>query len=133
MKHHLLGLFAASVTAPYLIVLLMILFGRDLPYDPAINDTALHGTAGLLVFGLPLFAASCLTALVLATAGWTSRSSAVFGGAVLGFCFIATVVGVGTGTFIGALSGAICGWIYWAIASAPNGREDRTMEGPDRQ
>ena len=117
MKHHLLGLFAASLTAPYLVVFFMIVFGQELPYDPAINDTALYGTIGLMVFGLPLFGLVSLSALVLSAAGWASRSGAVFCGAILGFCLMAVIGDRGAGMIIGALSGAICGSIYWWIAT----------------
>jgi hypothetical protein len=117
MRRHLLGLFAASVTAPYLVVFFMILSGQELPYGPAINETALYGTISLVVFGLPLFGLASLSALVVAAAGWSSGSGAVFGGAILGFCLMAVIRDGGAGMIIGALSGAICGWIYWRIAT----------------
>jgi hypothetical protein len=66
---------------------------------------------------MPLFGLASVSALVLSATGWGSRSGAVFGGALLGFCLMAVIGDAGAGMIIGALSGAICGWIYWWVAT----------------
>jgi hypothetical protein len=124
------ALLAATLAGPYTYLLLSWLtnFALD-PSVPSLEASIMAlpmlmfmGTVGLVLAGVP---ALLLGASALGFAwklGLYSRRYAVSAGAIIGSGFAAlyldsefqseTVQSV----IIGALSGAICGWIYWRIA-----------------
>ncbi len=122
MKRQLLGLLAATMAAPYLVVLFASSLGRDLTsnsygWRPSLEDILFYGTFGLVLFGLPLLAVAGIAIAVLTRLGWASLWTALLAGAVIGSVSIAVMYGDGPiDTLLGAVSGAICGWIYWTIA-----------------
>lgn len=130
MGRRILGVLAATIIAPYLVMFLLNLFGL-LSGDSAglkepldLLKTIPLGTFALLMFGLPLLIlASICAALVHLIAQPTWRAP-VLSGAILGFGFVATFfvrnleydAWTFTALISGLCSGAICGWIYWLIA-----------------
>src|SRR4051794_32027147 len=88
------------------------------------------GVAGLTMFGAPTFILAALLAWLLDTCGCRSPWPFTASGAGLGALFVGWIFFEPAKLLFeqaivmasGAVSGAICGWIYWCIAL--RGRED---------
>jgi hypothetical protein len=121
MKRRILGLITASVTAPYLIALFWV-FSRGklfspLGKNPYPDDFFLYGAMGIVFFGLPLLAIAWFCEAIVTAIGWRSRWTVLLTGAIIGTGFIAVMDNsLWSDIALGAVSGAICGWIYWLIA-----------------
>lgn len=81
------------------------------------------GTIGLMIFGIPLLILASLCAMVANSVRRPTWRGPVLGGMILGVGSMVALF-ADDREFIpflmaGALSGAICGWIYWAIAIRP--------------
>ncbi len=134
MRRHILGVVAATVAAPYLIVIV-----AELPFDKTDGPGLLFGmqvaTGALMFFGIPTLivagiCAAILYRLKLQTRGWCMLGGAGVGlsllglilllfGATMNFSFWPLLFGV----LAHLLSGALCGWIYWRIALGPRAPE----------
>lgn len=123
MKRQILGVIAATMTAPYLVVLFASSARRDLAtnsygWRPSPEDILIYGTFGLAVYGPPLLAAAGIFTAALTRLGWASLWTALLAGAITGSVFMAVLYpDRPIDTLIGAVSGAFCGWIYWTIAT----------------
>lgn len=129
MRRHCLGVLAATLAAPYLVLFLWSLFGlvsgdqigMEEPLD--LLKVLPLGTFGLGLFGIPLLILASLCAVAVNAVKRPTWRGPVLGGAILGLGFTAVLFD-GDREFIpflvsGALSGALCGWIYWRIAVRP--------------
>ncbi|MEZ0169012.1 hypothetical protein [Microvirga sp. TS319] len=81
------------------------------------------GTFGVVVFGIPLLVLASLCAMAVNTAKRPTWCGPVLGGIILGLGFTAALSTDDSPPIpflmSSALSGAICGWIYWRIAIRP--------------
>lgn len=126
MRRHILGVLAAAIAAPYLVLFLWSLFGL-VSGDRAGMKEPLDllkviplGTIGLMIVGIPLLILASLCAMVVNAIKRPTWHGPVLGGMILGLGSMVALF-ADDSEFIpflmsGALSGAICGWIYWRIA-----------------
>lgn len=126
MRRHALGVLAATLAAPYLVLFLWSVsglvsgdhVGLTEPLD--LLKVIPLGTVGLILFGLPLLILASLCALAVNAVRRPTWRGPALGGAILGLGFTAVLFadsrdGIAFMTS-GALSGALCGWIYGRIA-----------------
>lgn len=128
MRRRILGVLAATASAPYLGAA-SFLISEELkdPNLPSIESAAeffagivMFGTAGLIIYGIPVLAVVAIAALVLHVLDADSLFVITAIASLIGLCF---------GLFLTApdfrewpiapsafISAAICGWIYWRIA-----------------
>ena len=126
MKRTILGVLMASMAAPYIATLLTLVTNPGPISVHSLFDlwkVAPFGTVVLLHFWAPMVVASSALALILTAIRATSPIAVMTGAALLGFGFaVVAKGGVFFGTWepqlTGALTGAICGWIYWRVALA---------------
>jgi hypothetical protein len=126
------ALLAATLAGPYIFLLLSGMMNFVLkPAIPSLETSILAlpmlmfmGTIGLILFGVP---ALLLGAAMLGLSwkmGFYSRRYAVCAGAIIASGLAALHLDsefqseIVQSLILGALSGAICGWIYWRIALA---------------
>ncbi len=126
MRRRILGLLAATIAAPYLVLFLWSLYGlisgdqvgMKEPLD--LLKVIPLGTLGLGVFGIPLLILASLCAVAVNAVKRPTWRGPVLGGIILGLGFIAALSGSDIADDRDAIafvvSGAICGWIYWRIA-----------------
>lgn len=129
MRRHLLSLFAASVLAAYLVPAFYAGFrllkgGNHMAADDYI---ALVGTAGAIFLSLPTVLISGLLVFLLRIAGLYGRRNVVLTATLLGACFVGGIF-LDTPDALafscsGALSGAICGFLYWRLAAMASGQQ----------
>jgi hypothetical protein len=140
MKRRILGILAASAVAPYLgAASFLVSMALKDPSLPTIESAAefftgimMFGTAGLIIYGIPVLAFVAIAALVL---------HALDAHSPLIITAIASLVGLCFGLFLTSpdfhewsvipsafISAAICGWIYWRIAlrQTPDGNRPIT-------
>jgi len=130
MGRRILGVLAATIIAPYLVMFLLNLFGL-LSGDSAglkepidLLKTIPLGTFALLMFGIPLLILAGICAALVHLIAQPTWRAPVLGGAVLGFGIVAAVfvrrleydAWTLAALISGLCSGTICGWIYWRIA-----------------
>jgi hypothetical protein len=131
MMPHVVGVLAATAVAPYLCFLTIILlrvfpddFDRIAGFLPLIKLVTAVGTLALSTMAIPLLIFAGMVIAGLNSLGCRSRWQYMVGGGIFGLCFLGVFVlatpSYNLGDFYilvpGALSGAICGWIYWRIA-----------------
>lgn len=130
MWRRFLGILAATVAAPYLVVFLWSLYGLLSGESVGLKEpldllkTIPLGTGALLMFGIPLLILAGICAALVHIVEQPTWRGPVLGGATLGLGFVAAIFGrsvepdADTVAMLasGLCSGAICGWIYWAIA-----------------
>jgi len=137
MDRQIKGIVAATLAAPYVASLLMalrIVISEQRSPDALFterfyDDIALLGTVGLFYSALPTLFLSLIAAAILNMLKLRSALSSLLIGLVVGLTFGAFF---SASSFrdnihlmlIFAVSGAICGWIYWLIAIR------RTPEAP---
>jgi hypothetical protein len=142
VRRHILGILAATVAAPYLVLFLLSFSlliqggsaGLEGPLD--LIKTLPLGTFALLMYGSPLLILSSLLAALLNALGWRSQWAIILGGATLGLCFMHLLFSSSyepgkTGfpvLSIGAICGAVCGWIYWRIAIGRTTESTRAID-----
>lgn len=130
MKRHALAILAATLAGPYLVgFFLVVLFtltdlagGR--PIHPAdLFGFIVIGSFGLALFGIPLLILASVCAVLLHAFRSQALWTPVLTGAGIGACFLAVAfssLNRSQDRMIvsasGALTGALCGWIYWRIA-----------------
>ncbi|GEO16199.1 hypothetical protein MAE02_38950 [Microvirga aerophila] len=147
------GVFAASLAAPYLaslfIFVLIPVFGAStganlvlgpLPHIEELLDLLkflVIGTLGTAIFGLPILIAAASLAFLLHILDLRSKLHAIASGGGLGclavvLLFVRDRDDVWVFPLAGALSGAICGWIYWRIAysGTRSHPQDEPVTGP---
>lgn len=130
MKRHVLGVLAASATAPYLVGAFLFvgaMSGSLNVASPSPPGDVLSfwgvilalGTYGILAYGIPVLIAAAVAAAAIKFFDLNSPKTAVG----LGF-----TIGLGFGLFVlpseidtawlvsFALSGTASGWVYWRIA-----------------
>jgi hypothetical protein len=128
MKRRLQATLAACAAAPYLTALFMLIIDLLLSSEPEVENPLGFliaipiGTFGLLYFGLPLLCVGSLLAFSLHVLKWEAWWPHILSGAVLGSCFggwVLSEIFVRFPSLIvtGGLAGALCGWIYWRIAT----------------
>lgn len=132
MKRQITGILAASTAAPYLGTLSLLIhgaFGSSHSSHSLFTEDFIEilvflltfGTLGLFFYGLPLFLASSIAALILYALKAEKPALPICLGSLVGLCFGAFLTASNIqdewllvlGCFV---SGAICGWIYWHIA-----------------
>ena len=102
MRRHILGVFAATVAAPYLVVFMDLMFELMFTDSPGVVEPldllkALPlGTFGLFLFGGPVLMLSGICAVVLNLFGLRSTWWAIIGGATVGLCFAAILFSAST-------------------------------------
>jgi hypothetical protein len=122
----LAALLAASAAAPYLTSLFLSLHLLNSHGITSVGD-AFEFVAGLVIYGIPITLAASIFGTILIAMGLYHRITAIIFGAALGGAF---QLGLTTLTDPGrrgndfwpylismTFSGAICGWIYWRIAT----------------
>jgi hypothetical protein len=133
-SRQLVAFLAASASAPYLTSLFLSLhlltrhsitgFGDAIEFVAAI---LILGPAGLVIYGLPVAIAAGVLGGILIWIGFYHRIAAIIFGATLGDTFDLSLNMLSGSERSGGfwpylismtLSGAICGWIYWRIASS---------------
>jgi hypothetical protein len=134
VHRHVLGVMAATVAAPYLVVIF-----AERPFDKTDGPGLLFGiqvaTGALMFFGIPLLILAGICAAILHRLSFQARGWCMLGGAGVGLSYHGliqllpgTTVNIGFWPLLFVLldfplSGALCGWIYWRIAIG------RTPEG----
>ena len=134
MLRHILGVVAATVAAPYLIVIF-----AEFPFDKTDSSGLLFGinvaTGALMFFGIPTLILAGICAAILHRLKLQTRGWCMLGGAGVGLGFLGLIQLLpGTTMNIGfwplvlvvletLLPGALCGWIYWRIALGPRAHE----------
>jgi hypothetical protein len=125
---HILGVVAATVAAPYLVMLIEYLFNNNTRGLTGLWSGIQAGTMGLVVFGLPTLILAGICAAILHRLKLQARSWCMLGGAGVGLSFHGliqllpgTTMNIGFWPLlfvllVNLLSGALCGWIYWRIA-----------------
>jgi hypothetical protein len=132
-SRQLAALLVASASAPYLTSLFLSLHLLTRHSITGISDgiefvaaILIFGTFGLLIYGLPIAVAAGVFGGILIWIGFYHRIVAIIFGAALGATFdlsLRMLPGPDqSGDFwpyliSTTLSGAICGWIYWWIAT----------------
>jgi hypothetical protein len=131
---HVVALFVASAAAPYLTLLFSFLQLLTSLGFTDISDAfkfvvaiLVLGTAGLMIFGTPIMLTASTFGTILIAMGLYHRITTIIFGAALGGAFHLGLdafsrSGWREGDFWPyfismPLSGAICGWIYWRIAT----------------
>lgn len=141
MDRQIKGIIAATLAAPYVASLLMalwiVLFEPRVP-DPffaerLFKDVIFLGTVGLLYAGLPILILALIGAGILNGLKLRSGVASLFSGSIVGLIFGAFFNASGLRdnihlTLIFVVSGAICGWIYWAIAIGRTPRNGHAIE-----
>jgi hypothetical protein len=153
MMRYIAALLAANVTAPFLFVFVagsstLLSSGLIRPWEllPFLRVGLIVGFVGLCHFGIPVLLLSGVVAAILAKFECRSRWHFLVVGGLSGFIFLETlfvtqgfsswrpatflsraISSFGSGTIAVILSGAVCGWIYWAIAIRPMA-QDRAIE-----
>lgn len=139
MRRHILGVVAATVAAPYLVMLL------GSPLDSERGLAALwsgiqQATGGLVLFGIPTLILAGICAAILHRLKLQTWVWCMAGGAGVGLVFLGLLTSLTyrhmTKSFwplllvvlILLLSGAVCGWIYWRIALKNPPRRDLPRE-----
>jgi len=151
----ILGVAAASLAAPFLLVTIVIVLGYLAEaleggfYQPRLgwriaNALILYGVGAIIVFPIPLLVTALISgglASLLEGLGFRSRLPFMAGGAVMGTALMLWITGnpgalwsgdywplfAGTMT-LAALAGSLCGWIYWRIAIARTPENARAIE-----
>jgi len=132
MKRTIAAIFLASFAAPSIFASAWWLLGSLL--HPAIAEPGpgavsfivrlFVGTMGPAGYGLAILLVTTALVLVAKELDLHSRQHAVIGGSLAGFVLVAMFLNAATwpealsSWVAGALSGAICGSIYWAVATA---------------
>jgi hypothetical protein len=142
VHRHVLGVMAATVAAPYLVMLIEYLFNNNTRGLTGLWSGIQAATMGLVVFGLPTLILAGICAAILHRLGLQTRGWCMLGGAGVGLSFLGlTQLLPGSTMNIGfwpllvvlldfPLSGVLCGWICWRIAlrgiDHPISDEDRS-------
>jgi len=127
MGWHILGVMAATMAAPYLIVVTTYLCNVKasiMGNFTGAADLLPIGHFVLRIFGLPILALFAINAAILGLLDAEAMRWSVLGGAVAGLLGLAGLLalppartdGVWPIIFTFPLSGSICGSIYWIIA-----------------
>ena len=147
MKYAIAGLVAANLAGPYVLLVLSQLLSfisqqrslAGLALSPSFDPLAIvmFGSIGLITYGPPILFVSSICAALMGYFELKSRKASAICGALIGFlfvCFLLTralkyfpdlsLLQFGTlavygapDLLAGALTGIICGWIYWRIAT----------------
>ncbi len=133
MRRKILGVVAATIAAPYLVLAFYYVGDVLLRSGGGLRRDDLFGVRKILPLGLdfllylggPLVAAAGLLAFVLERFGLRHRAVFIAAGALLGAAFVATTSPSHAGApeswswgpvrMIAPFAGAICGFIYWRI------------------
>ncbi len=127
MLRHVLGVLAATIAAPYVASLALVLSelpSKGIP-DPQdlgglIFILLFFGTYDVIVFGVPTLLIGSLLGAVLAKFKLQAPWHVALASSIVGLTFLGFLFGVGESSgarfLLGAPTGAICGWIYWRIA-----------------
>ncbi len=130
MRRHVLGLVAATVAAPYLVLLpsaLLLEFNDVASYGESFDVLDVLkflplGTMTLAFCGIPLLIVAAICAALFNFFQCRTKWTPMLAGALLGFCFVTILTSPPSSEdwltilAISTLPGAICGWIYWRIA-----------------
>jgi len=140
MKRHAFGVIAATLAAPYIGAVIfcafiegkLILEGKPITFlsvrDGIINlenitwEIYFLGTFGLLKYGITIFIVSLAAALIMGGRAVKAPAFVISAYTFIGFCFGSHILASFAQTpwwllpsFM--ITGAICGWIYWRIAT----------------
>ncbi|MCG7394639.1 hypothetical protein MHY87_17175 [Microvirga sp. ACRRW] len=124
MARQLLAIFATSLACAYIIQLFDIAAsgGFQINVFKTLIEILVLGTVIYLHFFIPLLLLSVLLVLFLAFLRCHSMHCSFFGGGLFGFSLVSGLVlaGIEQGWELpplGGLCGAVCGWVYWLIAT----------------
>ena len=88
---HILGVVAATVAAPYLVMLIEYLFNNNTRGLTGLWSGIQAGTIGLVVFGLPTLILAGICAAILHRLKLQTRGWCMLGGAGVGLVFIGII------------------------------------------
>ncbi|HLM42153.1 MAG TPA: hypothetical protein VK434_21470 [Microvirga sp.] len=143
MHRHILGVVAATLAAPYLVMLVPYLLSSPINRSDGFGDLRLAirlATGGLVLLGLPTLILASICAAILHRLKIRAKGWCMLGGAGVGLGSLGVMVSL-TGASLeisswrllmilldNLLSGAICGCIYWRIAIARTPENARAIE-----
>ncbi len=146
MKRQVTGILAASAAAPYLGTLSFLIDGvfgpshsSHLLYAGEVSEGLVlvltFGTLGLLIYGLPLILASSIAAAILHVLKAEKPALPIGLGSLAGLSFagflMESTLQEGWLLLMGCfISGAICGWIYWRVATRQTPESARPITNP---